>query len=372
MPDNRDTNLPKTIVKHYRTHWRLFWCIMLPVAICAIALYIAQALHLNRQLEEDVKTPSNTPSRQVYTAVSSIGTAYGIHSTFRNFRSDVATNTDSLREMWQILPIPSIIVTNSAGITWRWELDKVGSFYYTRLVLLLLALCPLSLAVARISRGSQTSDDTPETTPLTAREMWRQTGRKAFIVFAAFLLFILIVDVGGTLVSLITWAIPSLNWVLPITLLSTLVMISHYYFLVTLSLYNPCLILENNSIIGIFRRSHALVSGARFRFLGIYLLTGWIISTIASVLTGIALLVFSLFIPDLGPVREVLPLLKFLTFFIFIGADIEIVLPQLLGMPVTVAILIVRELITTFLFPIWAILTTHLYLKRVDTMKAEG
>lgn len=365
MPDNRHTNLLRTIVELYRNHWRLLWCIMLPVAICAIALYIVQVIHLNKQLEEDVKMPSDTPSRQVYTAVSSIGTAYGIHSTVRNFPADIATNTDSLQEIWQIFPIPSITVTNNAGITWRWEPNKVGSFYYTRLILLLLALCPLSLAVARISQGSQTSDDTRETTPLTAREMWWQTGRKAFTVFAAFLLFILIVDVGGTLVSLITWAIPSLNWVLPITLLSTLVMISHYYFLVTLSLYNPCLILENNSIIGIFRRSHALVSGARLRFLGIYLLAGWIISTITSVLTGIALLVFSIFIPDLAPIHEVLPLLKFLTFFIFIGADIEIVLPQLLGTPVTVAILIVSGMITTFLFPIWAILTTRLYLERV-------
>ena len=112
------------------------------------------------------------------------------------------------------------------------------------------------------------------------------------------------------------------------------------YFLVTMSLYNPCLIFENNSIIKVFRRSHALVRGVRWRFLGIYLLTGWLASVISSVLTGVALLVFSVFIPDLAAVREALSPLKFLT--LFIGADIEVVLPQLLSVPTSVAIHIVK------------------------------
>ena len=75
------------------------------------------------------------------------------------------------------------------------------------------------------------------------------------------------------------------------------------------------------------------------------------------------LLGFSLFVPDLAQVREALPPLKFLS--LFIGGDIEVVLPQLLSVPATVAILIVKVLIATFLVPIWAILTTLLYLERV-------
>jgi energy-converting hydrogenase Eha subunit A len=137
--------------------------------------------------------------------------------------------------------------------------------------------------------------------------------------------------------------------------------------MVTLSLYNPCLILENSSLIGIFRRSHTLVSGARLRFVGIYFLTGWITAVITSVLTGVALLVFSVFISELAPVREALSSLKFLT--LFIGADVEVVLPQVLGTPATVAILVVKGLIATFLVPIWAILTTRLYLERVEAIR---
>ena len=132
----------------------------------------------------------------------------------------------------------------------------------------------------------------------------------------------------------------------------------------TLSLYNPCLILENNSLIGIFRRSHALVSGARLRFFGIYLLTGWIASVLTSVLLGVTLLVFSVFVPELAQVRDALSPLKFLS--LFIGGDIEVVLPALLSVPATVAILIVKGLIAAFFVPIWAILTTLLYLEQID------
>ena len=155
-----------------------------------------------------------------------------------------------------------------------------------------------------------------EAAPPTAREMWRQTGRKAFTVLGTFLLFMLIVDVVANLYALILWLMPSLNWMLFMGLTFPLMMVLHIYLFVTLSLYNPCLILENNSIVGVFRRSHALVSGARLRFFGIYFLTGWIASIITSVLFGAALLVFSVFIPDLAPIREALFPLKFLTLFI--------------------------------------------------------
>ncbi len=81
-------------------------------------------------------------------------------------------------------------------------------------------------------------------------------------------------------------------------------------------------------------------------------------------LLGITLLVFSVFVPDLAQIRDALSPLKFLS--LFIGGDIEVVLPELLSVPVTVAILIVKDLIATCLVPIWAILTTLLYLERVN------
>jgi hypothetical protein len=85
---------------------------------------------------------------------------------------------------------------------------------------------------------------------------------------------------------------------------------------------------------------------------------------IIAIILDIALLVFSVFVPDLALVRDALPPLKFLS--LFVGGDIEIVLPKLLSVPTTVAIFVVKGLITSFLVPIWAILTTLLYLERVS------
>ena len=360
MADNQRPNLARTIVKLYWTHWALFWRIMLPVAIVAIALHISQFFQL---LSPSEKIIGNTPSRHVYTVTSNVNTVGGVEPTIIDTSKALSTSPRSTpRGRWTLYPIPRISSTDSEGVTWKWEL-KFRSLDYTPLILLLLTLYPLSLAVVRLSGVVGARLPRPYT-EVTAREMWRQTGRKALTVFLAALFFVLIMDVGSYLHLIISWLMHSQVWTFPFEFefMLFLQVVPHIYLLVTLSLYNLCLILENNSIIGIFRRSHAIVSSARLRFFGVYLLTGWIVSVITSVLIGAALLVFSAFIPDLAQVREALSPLIFLT--LFVGADVEVVLPQLLSVPVTVAILIVRDLIATFLVPIWAILTTHLYLER--------
>ena len=387
MPDNRHTNLLRTIVELYRNHWRLFWCIMLPVAICSMAWFVAQTIFLSKQMEESMIELNNlwteSPSRASWptsTIVSYVSTADGAIPTLGSSSTDPAAHTKNFRTTWQLYPIPDIKVDNNAGIIWQWGFGKVGGFYYDTLFVLMIAFCPLSLAVARILREAQAEGHSPPT----AREIWRQTSRKAFPVFIALILFMLIVDGLGTFFGvvfvLVPWLIPALKPSLDSidALLAPyafhavwLTFVVHYYFLVTLSLYNPCLILENNTIIGVFRRSHALARGARWRFFKIYFLTGWITATIASVLVGIALLILSVFIPVLAPMREVLFPFQFL--LLFVGGDVTVALPEILSLPAMAAVLVVKGLIITALVPIWVILTTLLYLKRVDaTEKAAG
>ena len=369
MATDRRANLARTVFTQYREHCGLFWRIMIPVAIIAIALevvvFFLSVTRIERYIDEtnhiDEKFRENA-----YTTVGNVNTISGVYPTISLPQKATAAGSVEPDVNWQMLPIPYFTSTDSEGITWHWRIN-VQSFDYGPLSLLLLTLCPLSLAVARISRSSQVSEVAQDLTPPTAREMWRQTGRKAFKILIAFFLFILCVDVVSYLNILVSWLLPSLVRGFFIELVFILTIVYQAYFLVTLSLYNPCLILENNAIIGVFRRSHALVSGARLRFFGIYLLTGWLVSVVTSVLLGVALFAFSMFIPDLAPVRDALPPLKFLS--LFIGGDIEIVLPQLLSVPATVVILIVKGLIATFWVPIWAILTTHLYFQRVDRIK---
>ena len=362
MSNDQPTNLAGTIITLYRNHWGLFWRIMMPVAIIAVILEIAMFFYLRTGLEKEIKDRGVPYVEAVTTHVSTI---HGIYPIFKSKR-EIDDTKSSSGMSWQFYLIPNFYSTDGKGGIWRWELDFLGLNYSLPIMFLMLTFCPLSLAVARISEVSQVSNTTEDLSTPTAREMWRDTGRRAFRVFAALFIFLLLIDVVANLFGLVFVLVPSLDYMFPFQLTSFLITVSyvsHIYFLVTLSLYNPCLILENKSIVGIFRRSHALVSGARLRFFGIYFLMGWIASVITSVLLGVTLLVFSLFVPDLAHVRDALPPLKFLS--LFIGGDIEVVLPQLLSVPVTVAILIVKGLIATFFVPIWAILTTLLYSERV-------
>lgn len=362
MPDDQPTNLAGTILTLYRNHWGLLWRIMMPVVIIAIVLDIAMFFYLATGLEKDIKDGAY---RYAEAVTANVNTSSGIHPTFKFKRE--GENTGSWSGMnWQFYLIPNFQATDGKGGVWKWELDFLGLNNSLPITFLLLTFCPLSLAVARILGVSQFSDTREELSAPTAREIWWDIGRSTFKIFAALFIFIFLIDVVANLYGLVLVLVPSLDRILPFQLTSflfTVSYVSHIYLLVTLSLYNPSLILENNSIVGIFRRSHVLVSGARLRFFGIYFLTGWIASVITSVLLGVTLLAFSVFVPDLALVRDALPPLKFLS--LFIGGDIEVVLSQLLSTPVTVAILIIKGLIATFLVSIWAILTTLLYLERV-------
>ena len=364
MADN--PKLTRTIFTQYRDHFGVFWRIMLPIAIVAIVLEFVVFFNSVARVEKYI---DDTLRENVYTTVGNVNTVIGIYPTMAMAKRDVSAAPLTPDVNSQLFPIPYYSSTDSDGVTWTWELS-FRIFGYGPLILLLLTLCPLSLAVARISHGSISQ----ESVSLTAYDIWRQIGHKFLVVLGAALLFFLITDVGTYLHLMILWlvrAYPPLHRSLSDLALNPylfgIFMLLRCYFLVTLSLYNPCLILEKNHIIGVFRRSHTLVSGARLRFFGIYLLTGWIASVTTSVLLGAVLLTFSVFIPELAEVRDALSTLRFLT--LFIGGDVEIVLPQLLSVHVTVAILIVKGLIATFLVPIWAILTTHLYFARVDAIK---
>lgn len=370
MANGQRNELAGTIFTLYRNHFGLFWRIMLPIAIIAIFWEVVLFFYSVPRLEKSI---SDQFRGNVYTIVGNVNTTDGVYPTISLPKNVPPAEAPEPDVSWQLLPIPYFTSTDNEGITWKWGLN-FRSFDYGPLILLLLTLCPLSLAVAQISRGSALK----ESVLLTARGIWRQTVSKFLAVLGASLLFVLIVDVGAYVYSIMDLTLSWLtevyqplyhvsDWISHPYVLFVMILLFHCYFSVTLSLYNLCLILENRSVIGVFRRSHALVSQARFRFFGVYLLTGWIASVMTSVLLGAVLLAFSAFIPDLAQVRDALSPLRFLT--LFIGGDVEVILPQLLSVPVVVGILIVKGLIATFLVPIWAILTTHLYLEQVDAIE---
>lgn len=394
----------RTVFSVYRSHYGLLWRIMLPVAIIAIPAYLVVSLwSWHTHIGEIDEITENEFDTQFTSKVSTnFGASYeflvpkseALDFTELNWKPNTGSSkdasaesqTDELvsfmfppgRHTWMLLPTPVISLTDDDGITtWMWRLsfDRPADSPRNPMTLLLLTLCPLSLVVGHILRRSDESG--LQQNQLTAREAWRQTGRKAWTVLVILILFVLVMfvislvqDYSNEFVmdKIARWSI------IPTDFLSlTLLMTPFYYIftaltlylLVVISLYNPCLILEDNrSVVGVLRRSWSLVHGAKWRFIGIYLLTGWIISVIDSVLMSAILWGSSLFIPDLAAVQGALSPLRFLT--LFIGADIQILLPQLLSTQVMVAILGIDVLIRAFLLPIWAILTTYLYLERID------
>ena len=366
------------IFQCYRQNFWLFWGIMAPVVVVVLVLYIQITLWLTKSAFDDIK---ERPDTDPYKITSSVGTDIGVGLTILLPKRDTSADPSEQELVnpifppgeyeWFLLPFPIFITTNNDGVTWKWRVrfSKPAYGYRDPFSLLLLTFCPLSLVIAHLFRRSHVP---------TARDAWRQTGRKAFTVLGAFLVCILVLNVITVASDYVmrraihlmsAWL--GANFKLKFALFSIpyycLFIVPKFYFLVTMSLYNSCLILENGSLIAVFRRSHTLVSGARWRFFRIYLLTAWSLSVLSSVLLGIALLIFSVLIPDLAAVRGALSPIKFLT--LFIGADIEAVLPRALSVSTTVAIHIVRGVITAFLVPIWAILTTHLYLERAEELE---
>lgn len=365
MNHSKPTNLASIVLRLYRDNSGLFLRIILPVAIIAIIIDIALFFRFNTTLDVDIQTGQNITTN--LNTINGISPGISVPDSNRINGEDAANSNTQKSVSWQLFPVPYVSSTNNNGLFWKWT-PFFPVIYHAQHIFLLLTFCPLTLIVAKHLSTSRLSNPLSELQPISAQEAWRQTLKKVFTVLLASVLFLLIPDVGNLLYPVILNWIPSIVSHIPMSLMMFLMMSIKIYLLVTFSLYNPCLILENRSFFGIFRRSHALVSGVLFRYLGVYLFTAWIVSILTSILLGSILLLFSMFFSDLLPIREALSPLRFLT--LFIGVNVEVLLPNVASAVSTVFIIVIRGMIAALLVPIWVIITTQLYLERTD-MKPE-
>jgi hypothetical protein len=154
------------------------------------------------------------------------------------------------------------------------------------------------------------------------------------------------------------------HWSISLSIFLSIILISVplIYFMVSWSLFNQCLIIENRRAIATFRRSYELVKGRWWQFFGVYLVASWVTSAVTSVLFGLVLLTFSGIVPELAPVRDMLLSAKFLS--LFVGGDFSVELAHAPGVWTFIAVVVLRNLVSALLMPIWAILTTYLYLEQ--------
>ena len=396
MENPKRTKLPSLILSLYKNNLGLFLRIMLPVAIIAIILNISiyyysvsriEQIHPIEQVHPEVQrtnennssqTNQSKPDQQENSVSVTLNTNAGIMPLptviFRELmpnnvnRTTHSPNSEAIEILshpnviWQLLPYPLIGGRTDRGMYWGWSLD-LRTIEHFPLILLIFTLCPLSIGVAFQIQDSQI-DKPIGTSPLTARSAWKHTSSKALKVLIVPILFLVITELSRYIHFLISFIFPKLTVTYLGTAFTLLQMFVTIYLMVTLSLYNQCIIFENRSILDIFKRSYSLVKGVRLKFLFIYSLTAWIADLVSSVLMGSGLLVMSVFFTELAPIQDALTPLRFLS--LFIGGDVAVTLPNQLDILPTVLILIVRGIVFIVIVPLWAIVTTHLYNERID------
>lgn len=329
----RRHGLVSTIFSAYRKHFGLFWRVMLPVIIVSLLINIGVFLFFKFGV-------SNMEWR--------LSTSQGISAQSFIFPNDSLSGTDT------DFPPGTSTYSVRSGVGFSGSSFDIG--------LLWLAICPLALIMVCHHQG----------TNVTSGEVWRRTCRRTVSILGVSILlgvltfggFIIFVLLRMTRAFQFLTQGASVGLSTSIFLISVAVGVAAIHFLVKWSLCNQCIIIENLSAVAALRRSGELVRGAWGRFFGIYLLLALVTAVFTTAILILTLLMFSVVSPEFSPLREMLLSEKF--FGLFFGSYVAITLPSApvwaIGVMVTVNILI-----NAVLAPIWAILTTHLYMERAGT-----
>ena len=319
----QQSGLMSTIFREYWNHFGLFWRVMLPLIIVSFLFTIALLLLFK----------FGVPGAQL-----SFSTSEGIA-----LRSSTVFDESSGTSQPFLEP---------AGV--RSAVGFNGSTF--DIGFLWLAMCPLAFIIVRQHRGMT----------VTFGEVWQHTLRKTWAILSgSVLLGALVLGIGLIVLPLVLLIDEtSIGLSASIFLFVLIPGVPIAYFTVKWSLYNQGIIIENLSVIAAFRRSSALVREKWWQFFGIYLLLALVTMVFTTAVLGLTLLLFSIATPEFAPLREVLQSGKFLG--LFFGHEVKITLEST---PIWAigAMVAVNTLIHAILAPIWALLTTHLYMERAGT-----
>ena len=320
----RRQGMVPTIFREYRDHFGLFWRVMLPVIIVSLVLYSALFLLSKLWISEPQWTFS---------------TSAGIIA----WPSDSDRSTGTFRSSSKSTGVHSTVGFNGSSF-------DIG--------LLWLAMCPLALVIVHQHRGEN----------VTSRQVWGYTRRKVVSILGACILMLLVT--GGPFIILILiiagfteFLIPDLPAGLstPIILFMLIAGVVAIYYLVKWSLCNQCVIIENLPAVAALRRSGELVRRRWGQFFGMYLLLILVGMVFSTAVLGLTLLLFSVVSFEFAPLREVLQSGRF--FGLFVGGQVQITLESAPFWAIATMVA-VNTLTNAVLTPIWAILTTHLYMER--------
>ena len=309
------SGLLSMIFREYRNHFGLFWRVMFPLVVASLILYIGWFFFFKQMNPE---------------AQWTFSTSAGVNS----FSSESHQS-----------------ISESSGV--RTYVGFHGSAF--DIGFLWLAMCPLAFIIVHQHRG----------VAVTFGETWQQARHKIVPILGVYiLLWLLSTGAGIVFASIMLRRLP-VGLAVTMFLILSLVNLAMFYFLVKWSLSHQCVIIENLSVVAALRRSGQLVRGTWGRFFGMYLLLAFGTLVFTTAILGLTLLLFSVSAPEFMPLREVLLSGKF--FSIFFSRHVQITLQDGPAWAIAV-ILVVSTLIDAIIAPIWALLTTHLYMERSGTV----
>ena len=299
-----------TILHCYRDNFWLFWRIMMPVVIFAFLFDIG--MYLLTSLDSET--------------LWHFDTARGLYVS----ETPKSTGTDT----------GMIFSLYSFSIGWLW-----------------FTMCPLILAIVERRQGRKVS----------SRGVWQRTGSQTGTILTTGCLLWLLVVPGVLAFFILTWK-------------GIDVPVGHGFSSFPLSAFGDCSCLylfhsklEFSTIRALSlkvsnQQLHHFAAAARwFEVYGdatfrMYLLCVLVIMIFTSTILGLTLLVFSLTVPEFAPLREVLLSAKFLT--LFCGGYARISFAEVPNFWTVGVMAMVNTLIHAIVAPVWAILTTYLYLER--------
>ena len=306
----RRTDLISTIFRSYRKNFALFWRIMVPIIIFSVLFDI------------------------------------GANFSDSFFGPENLWHFDTARGM-SVGKYPESTGVGS-GMIFRFHVFSLGFLWLT--------MCPLIFAMVERRRDVEVA----------ARGAWRRArGKVVPILAASFLLYLLGIGAFLSFSLFASGIVPDVPLPFGSSLYLGLFLIigGIIYLGVNWSLYNQIIIIEDQRLtITSLRRSSELVRGVWGRAFGMYLLLVLVTMMLTSTVLGLTLLLFSLTVPEFTPLREVLLSAKFLT--LFVGGYARISFENAPSFWTVGVMVLVNTLIHAFLAPVWAILTTHLYMER--------
>ncbi len=278
-----------------------------------------------------------------------------------------------LNGFYRYFPNTSWVVGTSEGFSVTTVFESMQNWTFTFTfssfitIFLWFAMCPLALTTFHRCHSINVS----------VQSVWQRTLRRIGSIFgASFLLLVWFLCIGICFLLLsVFFVLPTNSF--PLFLLIGIAFIFVIsYFMVRWSLFNQGIIIENLTALQAFRRSSELVRGRWWGFFVRYLLLVWGSGVLTGLIFAFTLIQLSIVEPGFMAIRNELLSEKSIGILLGIEAwllysnvllgigDINLALSSTPQFWTIGIILVIKTLIFAFLTPLWAILTTHLYLEQ--------